>query len=491
MSYLPAMPTLKSVLRAIPENVNPFEYGQEVINTLRFPKVPRATFGVLILFASIHFLTAIVCLVILLRFIFPKSASQKAKYGWLFRKIYVEDADGYPVETRALILPNSGPLMACFQLLASCVAQAEIWLTLAAFKSYDAAPKYSLLLWLYISWLLAYYGFWVTAWASVYTRLYTQATYAEALKTAPFYIKPLFLNCFFIGVPFWVTIAQVGLLSWHISSFCRERDIWNDLVNSLKEAATLWNTLNKATNAATSILSDGLFKNVHTDRIATALVEQTRTVTRMAADVAINDHELIKRSQVMAFAWGVFLMTTLLIYSVATWSLITLIKSADSEPVRRKRKLQIGLLGRRKEVYNEESRATSADAEEARSLRRGLRYLTWHSLAMLTAILYSTIVCFIMGAHAKAIVVTAHWRGLGSWLSLASGIFIAMAMSFQFWRVWVDLDIIIPVQESRNQHEYDTFQDIPLQEKPPMQFCEKHVLEGHLSQCFMGRVRVN
>lgn len=463
--YLPSTPTLRSVLAAIPASVNPFEWGQEIINKFRFPRVPPATFSVLIVFAIIHFLTAIVCLVILLRFIFPKSAIQKAKYGWLFRRIYVEDGDGYPVETTALILPNSGPLMACFQLLASCVAQAEIGLTLAAFKSYDMAPKFSLLLWLYVSWLLAYYGFWVTAWASVYTRLYTQEAYAEALKTASFYIKPLFLNCVFLGIPALVTLTHVGLLSWHISCFVRERDIWSDLINSLKEAAKLWNTLNKSTNAATSILSDALFKNVNGDRTAMALVAQTRDVARMAAAVEKNDHRLICSSQVMAFAWGVFLMITLLIYAAATWSLISLIKSADTEPIRRKRKMQVGLLRRRRNAYSEGSGAIPVDNEEASMLRRGLRYLTLHSFTMIAAISYSTVVCFIMGGHAKDIVVNAHWRGLGSWLSLASGIFIAMAMSFQFWRIWVDLDIIIPVQEARNQEEYDTFQNIPLRGK--------------------------
>ncbi|EGF97509.1 uncharacterized protein MELLADRAFT_85110 [Melampsora larici-populina 98AG31] len=398
------------------------------------------------------------------------------------------------VDTTALILPNSGPLMACFHFLASGVAQAEIWLTLAAFKSYDTAPKYSLLLcWVHITKKVilvimclgsTYLGYWLTtAFGSrlgpqstlANFKADTQATYAEALKTAPLYIKPLFLNCFFLGVPIMVTFAQVGLLSWHMSSFCREQDIWNDLVNSLKEAAKLWNNLNKSTNAATSILSDGLFKNVNGDPIAMALVAQTRAVTLMTAEVETNDRQLIQRSQVMAFAWGVFLLITLIIYASATWSLISLIKSADTEPVRRKRKMQVGLLSRRKNSYTEEGGAISVDNEEARLLHRGLRYLTLHSLTMITAILYSSVVCFIMGAHAEAIMVTAHWRGLGSWLSLASGIFIAMAMAFQFssfwgtilmWRVWVDLDIIIPVQDARNEHEYDTFQgDIPLQEK--------------------------
>ncbi|EGF98388.1 uncharacterized protein MELLADRAFT_95733 [Melampsora larici-populina 98AG31] len=380
------------------------------------------------------------------------------------------------VDTTALILPNSGPLMACFQFLASGVAQAEIWLTLAAFKSYDTAPKYSLLLWLYISWLLAYYGFWVTTWASVYTREFQSKEISDMPPHATLDLFWPHTGCIRRQrVPIMVTFAQVGLLSWHMSSFCRERDIWNDLVNSLKEAAKLWNNLNKSTNDATSILSHGLFKNVNGDPIAMALVAQTRAVTLMTADVETNDRQLIQRSQVMAFAWGAFLLITLIIYASATWSLISLIKSADTEPVRRKHKMQVGLLSRRKNSYTEEGGAISVDNEEARLLHRGLRYLTLHSLTMITAILYSSVVCFIMGAHAEAIVVTAHWRGLGSWLSLASGIFIAMAMAFQFssfwgtilmWRVWVDLDIIIPVQDARNEHEYDTFQgDIPLQEK--------------------------
>ncbi|EGG05930.1 uncharacterized protein MELLADRAFT_74930 [Melampsora larici-populina 98AG31] len=182
----------------------------------------------------------------------------------------------------------------------------------------------------------------------------------------------------------------------------------------------------------------------------------------MAANVAHIDDELIRRSQVMAFAWGVFLLITLMIYAAATWSLISLIKSADVEPVRRKRKMQVGLLARRRNVYTEDNGTIPLHKEEARLLRRGLRYLTLHSLTMTLAILYSTVVCFLMGTHAKAIVLTAHWRGLGSWLSLASGIFIAIAMSFQFWRVWVDLDIIIPVQDPRKQYEHDS-QDIHMQ----------------------------
>lgn len=460
--------SFKYILETVPPSVNPFEFGQEIINCLRFPKVPLATCVVLVVFSIIHFLTFLVCLVILLRFIFPKSATQKAKYGWLFRRIRVEDGDGNPVETTSLILPNSGPLMAGFQILASSAAQAEIWLTLASFKSFNIAPKYSLLLWLYISWVLAYYGFWVTAWASVYTRLYTQTAYAEAIKSSAYYIfKPLFLNCFFLGVPALVTLIQVGLLAWHITAFCRERDIWNDLVNSLNQAADMWTTLNKSTNSATAILRDALDNNVIRDRNAIALVAQTSDVTRTAANVAHIDNDLIRRSQVMAFAWGVFLLITLVIYVTATWSLISLIKSADtnSESVRRKRKMQVGLLARRKSVYTEDSGAIPLHKSEARLLRRGLRYLTLHSLTMTLAILYSTVVCFLMGTHAKAIVITAHWRGLGSWLSLASGIFIAIAMSFQFWRVWVDLDIIIPVQDSRKAHEYESSQDIHMQRK--------------------------
>ncbi|EGF97511.1 uncharacterized protein MELLADRAFT_114284 [Melampsora larici-populina 98AG31] len=369
------------------------------------------------------------------------------------------------VESTALILPNSGPLMACFQLLASIVATAEIWLTLASFKSYNVASKNGLLLWLYISWLLAFYGFWVTAWASVYTRLYTQTAYAEILKSSPSFIfKPMFLNCFFLGVPALVTLVEVGLLAWHITSFCRERDIWHDLVDAMKEAAKSWTTLNNTTNAATAMLKDGLFNNVTGDGNVTALVAQTRDVTRRAASLVRTDGGLIQSSQVMAFAWGVILLITLLIYATATWSLISLIKGADSEPVRRKRKVQVALLVRRKNTYTEEGGAISLDKEDARLLHRGLWYLTLHSLTMISAIFYSTVVCFLMGARAKDIVLTAHWRGVGSWLSLANGIFIATAMSFQFWRVWVDLDIIIPVQDPRKQHECGSCQDIPMQE---------------------------
>ncbi|KAG0141205.1 hypothetical protein CROQUDRAFT_664170 [Cronartium quercuum f. sp. fusiforme G11] len=455
------VPTLDEIVANLPPTINPFRFGPDLINQLRFPIVSSQTYLVLILFSIFHLLISLICILIVLRLTWPNSIKQKVKFSWIFKKVYVEDENGDQVETTPLILPNSGLLMAFFQFLASLVAQIQIYFTFFSFKSYKFASKFSLPVWLYISWLFAFYAFWVMTWASVYTRLYTQSAYAEALRSAPFYIfRPIVLNSFFVLIAVLVTFTDLFLISWNLVCFRQEKNYWADLLESMSVAAVGWDNLNSTTDASAA-LRGGLNTNNRTiiDSLSLLKGQVQDTMVKGYRVLAI-DIQLIHRSRVIAFIWALILLFTCMIYAGVMKSLISLIDSASAKKGRRKPKVQVGLIRRPfpsqtcfdHPILDEtEERSFVDTVEEASVLQRGLHYLICHSLVMILAILYATAICIIMGVKAEEMILNSYWRGLGSWLSLVGGIFMAIAMAFQFWRIWVDLDIIIPVQDRRDQ----------------------------------------
>ncbi|EGG11478.1 uncharacterized protein MELLADRAFT_102474 [Melampsora larici-populina 98AG31] len=160
--------------------------------------------------------------------------------------------------------------------------------------------------------------------------------------------------------------------------------------------------------------------------------------------------ELMSRIRWNSFFWAIIGFITLLLFVLSGWSLIALLRHGAT-------KLEALKPNNAHLKLSDVTQFLSSHPKQiARDLKRGYAYVVCHFVIMMASMSYKIVICVIIGVHADLMVMDARWRSLGSWLYLLCGVIVAPAMLLQTWRIFTDLDIIIPESQVGETHPAET-----------------------------------
>lgn len=384
----------------IPPGTNIFRASQRLLETTRYPPVPPSTYQILIAFAVVHSCIVWVCgVVIVVPIAFSKV--KRGKYMWIFRKVYAGQGQ------TPFHVPNSVLAVAFTQLISSILCLVYTCLYYVSFASPKVASRVYLYAWVQLMWLFGFYGCWITGWSGLCTILCSPVTQIPR-PLRKLVNRPDAVNAFHILVPISVSACTLVWIVFLVLAYHRESEQYNHLSDLLNAAA---------------IKLDNREPVDHTSMYFVTL----RFLT--------SDHQLTAMVRWNSYFWAMIGFLTLFPFTLSGWSLIGLLRHSSSS-VRQMMKPVEGL-------NMPDSEGLCYAEKIAKELKRGYVYVTCHFWVMLSSMVYSIVICTLLGAKADKVVFEPRWRSLGSWLYLVCGVIVAGAMLLQSWRIFTDLDIII------------------------------------------------
>ncbi|KAH9450107.1 hypothetical protein Pst134EA_026817 [Puccinia striiformis f. sp. tritici] len=438
-NYSPLLINIQRGLSTAQANTNYFDALTRYVENERYPEVPNFTYIILICFSVLHFIVLVVCFVNFIWPIFNYSSTERSKKFWLAKLIPIAVQGAGRFRPVPLILINSGILMALSQVVESMLSIIYIYLTYFSAQSVEFAERTSTRPWACAITQFQFYSCWFMAWTSLYTRIYARNPYIDRLgnhrRTACIMFHPLLLNIFFCIIPILVTVAS-GLMIHALVIDSKDLfKVWSSMNKVLENGSLDWDSLY---NATTSVSASDEF------RLSLDLKTTVLRGTIAGMDVAQSLRNNIARDRQESLLWTVVFIGTCSLYMFSYCMLLLLISSGIK---RFKRPVQIGLISTRINNSNtnaaydpdthEERRIASStesqinDYAEQTSMIKGFVYLAVHGAAMILAML-CTIGCRItLAIKARELNWHAEWRAIGSWLTLVSGTFAALAITFQ------------------------------------------------------------
>ncbi|EGG07293.1 uncharacterized protein MELLADRAFT_71676 [Melampsora larici-populina 98AG31] len=391
---------LNQLMENVPRSSNIFRASRELLQTTRYPPVAPSTYHILIAFAVVHSCIMWVCGVVI---VVPIAFSRvkRGKYLWIFRKAYAGKGQ------TPFHVPNSVLAVAFTQLISSLLCLVYSCLYYVSFASPKVASRVYLYAWVQLMWLFGFYGYWITGWSGLCTILCSPVTQIPR-PLRKLVNRPNAVNAFHTLVPIFVSVCTFAWIVLLVFAYHRESERYNHLDASLNVAAIQLENRRRVDPAA---------------------------MYEMALQFIISDGQLTRIVRWNSYFWAMLGFLTLFPFIMSGWSLIGLLRNSTSS-VRQMMQPAGGL-------KTADSEGLFYAEKIAKELRRGYVYVTCHFSAMLLSMVYSIVICVLLGVKADKVVLESRWRSLGSWLYLLCGVIVAGAMLLQSWRIFADLDIII------------------------------------------------
>ncbi|KAH9809434.1 hypothetical protein DFH28DRAFT_557066 [Melampsora americana] len=401
------------LMQNIPHGTNTFRASRELLERTRYPPVNPSTYQILIAFAAVHSCIMWVCGVVI---VVPIAFSQikRGKYLWIFRKAYAGKGQ------TPFHVPNSVLAVAFTQLISSLLCLVYSCLYYASFASPKVASRVYLYAWVQLMWLFGFYGYWITGWSGLCTILCSPITQIPR-PLRKLVNRPNAVNAFHTLVPIFVSACTLVWILFLVLAYHREFVEYNRL-KALLNAAAIQLDHRQRVNGSTMYT------------VAMRFLTANRKLTQI---VRWN-----------SYFWAMVGFFTLFPFILSGWSLIGLVRHSSFSV----QKMMQPVEG----VKTPDSEGLVHAEKISKELRRGYVYVTCHFSAMLLSMVYTIVICTLLGVKADKVVLDSRWRSLGSWLYLICGVIVAAAMLLQSWRIFTDLDIIITdtgTKESKTMDE--------------------------------------
>ncbi|EGG10616.1 uncharacterized protein MELLADRAFT_93647 [Melampsora larici-populina 98AG31] len=443
---LNTLPSIGDILALLPPGGNPYSFGLELVESSAFPSVEKKTYQILIGLSIIHACTILFCGTVISIPCWRKHEESKSNYKargrsrsrgggggegegqrmiWLLKKFYITESK------KTYWIPNTSLAVAICQLLTSCFCEIYTYVDYASLKSPEFAGKMSLGICVQFMWLFNFYSYFVTSWGALNTCLHLKFLFISLCLPHPSSVltkrvisQPMILYIFCTGVPILVTIIT---LTWSIIlaiAYRKEIDHITLVRDLLSNASKNW-------EAKVIPDPDEFIKIV------------------MAGDELLKSTaHLINCLKWNSFTWAFLWTITGIFYTNSVWPLVKLMKSCSN----RMRHIRVVRVGDHPNLITPSQPSSLIPNYEApinhqsikgvgKALRRAYIFLVCHCTVMTISVVYTILVCLIIGTHTEKVIVVARWRSLGSWLYLVSGGFSAIAMLFQSWRSYTETDV--------------------------------------------------
>ncbi|EGG07294.1 uncharacterized protein MELLADRAFT_71677 [Melampsora larici-populina 98AG31] len=402
----------RQLVQNVPRGSNLFRASRELLHATRYPSIHPSTYQILIAFAVVHTCIMGVCgMVIVVPIAFSKV--KRGKYMWIFKKVYAGKGQ------TPLYIPNSALAVAFTQLISSMLCLVYSGLYYLSFTSPKVANRVYLYAWVQLMWLFGFYGYWITGWSGLCTILCSPVTQIPR-PLRKLVNRPNAVNAFHTLVPIFVSVCTLAWVVLLVFAYHRESEGYNHLDALLNVAA------------------------IQLDNQESLDV---KTLFKVAIQFMTSDSQLIRIVRWNSYFWAMLGFLTLFPFILSGWSMIGLLRNSSSS-VRQMMQAAEGL-------KMPDSEGLFYTEKITKELRRGYVYVACHFSAMLLSMVYSIVICVLLGVKADKVVLESRWRSLGSWLYLVCGVIVAGAMLLQSWRIFTDLDVII-TETSSAPGESDT-----------------------------------
>ncbi|KAI8443811.1 hypothetical protein BY996DRAFT_6420862 [Phakopsora pachyrhizi] len=309
--------------------------------------------------------------------------------------------------------------MAYSQLFESLLSEIYVFLNFFAARSHSLVLKIPFRALNVAVTLFQFYAAWAMAWTSICTRVYSKRSYASQVQFWPYkFFRPLVINFFFCSVSIFVTISTPILIYILVDAFHHERSEFDLMLDTLRQGAGVWQTL------SASLDSEGVVF-----AIGSIFAESLKRGHNWTA--ALLEHA--SRAKWVSIVWAIMFFVALM-----------LLRIIGAEIKGNPPTVEIGVVS----ADHNDSQIT--DHYNQMKLKRGFYYLAVHSSLMILSLMFNIITRIILAVKSFEALVNTTWAIAFSWLILVSGLFSAIATTFQCWRLYVDFDIIIPVE----QHDF-------------------------------------
>ncbi|CAH7683989.1 expressed protein [Phakopsora pachyrhizi] len=222
-------------------------------------------------------------------------------------------------------------LMAISQFLGSTSTLFYIWMLHNSRSDTEYRAKSKPIMFISLMCDFEFLAYWVMAWNSLYTKLYSGASYATYLSSKrKCALPPSFYNLIFILFP----IISISMDSYYLklllSSMSKHTNSWFDLLNDLKSSSITWEALmdpsiSRAKHA--TLIGKFLSDANHSKDLTLVLLQNLNTV--------------IRRFRHLCISWAIVLLITCIFFIYSLWSFLSLIyqstkpkipKSSDNIP---------------------------------------------------------------------------------------------------------------------------------------------------------------
>ncbi|KAI8443580.1 hypothetical protein BY996DRAFT_3327321 [Phakopsora pachyrhizi] len=286
-------------------------------------------------------------------------------------------------------------------------------------------------------------SFWIFSWSSLYTWLYSEASYATKLKAGcKRTISPLYFNLVFISIPTIVLFINCFCICFISKATRLFAQVWFGLVEELHSGSHIWKNLreNSRSQQAQTRLTDNLIAS-----IKRSLDFYPELLKRLNSSIVI-----------MKFICAYWTTAMVIIFVVMTFSLWNLLvvsyRSINKEQpesqnvpiVLESNSLSDGCSSKKI------SGVVSTENSHSLVIKRRLVHLSIRSGAMLLAILGTITISFIGAIHTKLVVTNQSWRSAISVIPLFIATVAALPITFQCWRVYSENKLLT---HGKNQSE--------------------------------------
>ncbi|KAH9814899.1 hypothetical protein DFH28DRAFT_285960 [Melampsora americana] len=417
---LNTLPSIGQIVALLPPGGNPYSFGLKLVESSAFPSVEKRTYTILIILSIIHACTIIFCGTVISIPCWRKNDYGQGGHGqrnrmiWLLKKIYISE------RKKTYWIPNTSLAVAICQLLTSCFCEIYTYVDYASLKSPEFAGKMSLGICVQFMWLFSFYSYFVTSWGALNTCLCSP--HPASVLTKRVISRPVILYILCTGVPILVTIIT---LSWSIILAIAYRQ-------EIQHITLVRDLLITASNNWESKANPAPDEFINIVKAGDSLLKATG--------------HLISCLKWNSFTWAFLWTITGIFYTHSVWPLVKLMKSCSNR-MRHIRVLRVNenpnLITQHQTLrLNSDPPVNQRNSKDVgKVLRRAYIFLVCHCTVMTISVIYTILVCLIIGTHTEKVIVVAQWRSLGSWLYLVSGGFSAIAMLFQSWRSYTETDL--------------------------------------------------
>ncbi|KAG0144739.1 hypothetical protein CROQUDRAFT_608892 [Cronartium quercuum f. sp. fusiforme G11] len=408
---------LKRVATRLSKDIsNPYDAYAVYFRNKRNPNVSPAIFGVMISFTIVNLATILLCIFSIVLPILT-NAKRRKKYLWIVKTTYLQST------TRPCWVPNS--------VLAVSLAQVSSTFACVVYTLVDYiglrtgyTPELFLSLWIQLVWLFEFYAAWVSCWSAFCTFLSSPAHMVSISARTRRFFNPRLLNYIFVIFPIIVTILTLAwVLELHPAAGA-EKEEYNNFMQYLDIVQRRWTTKDTVNPLNSPTFVHMALRKIHTYRT------------------------LVKIRSGNFYSWAIVMTLTFFFHCTAAILLIKLLRACSTSLKEVDfSKTKVARYIEDNDAYDSKSTsdATSLSGTSIEAcMNRGHRYILAHSILVNLASFYTSSMCYTLGVNAGRVINSPQWRSLASWLYLVSGAIVTLSMLLQSWRIFTDLDVIIP-----------------------------------------------
>ncbi|KAI8461425.1 hypothetical protein BY996DRAFT_6669175 [Phakopsora pachyrhizi] len=418
---------IKNLFKLLPPGVNPFEFIIKYLYEKNFPPTSNASIIVLKIFFSFHLLICFFCISILILPFFKG----KRDSMWVFKKLYISDGQNLRLHPSPLYFLNSGMIMAISQFFGSVSSVLYILLLLRSSKDTEYRAKAKSIKFLSPMLNFEFFAYWVMAWNSLYTKLYSGAFYTTNMNSKQRCTVPPFIyNFLFVTFPFISIFIDVYYLKILMDSMSQQSSAWFDLLENLKVGSKIWEDIMEP--------STDTMKHAN---LMNKIMENTNKSEVLARSLLWSLDLVVERFRNLCITWTIVLFITCVLFIYSLWSFLSLIyqsirpkfpKPANNIPV---------LTCSRNKTKQQNQFLTQAEvpvSPQIKIIRQKLRFLTFRASVMVFSISISIIICMIGSITPVRIATDPSWRSIMCWVPLISGSIASLPITYQCWRLCND-----------------------------------------------------